>query len=145
MNTKKHRNHARMFKGINIGDKALFKVTITKKMHAIFAKLFEDFSPIHCNDKFASGTKFNKKIGYAFMLTGFLSKLYGEYLPGGSSICIRQEVKFIKPFFINDTITVIGEVINKSESTQFIDIGVTMYRNKNERILKGEGTVQALF
>lgn len=145
MSAKKHRNQAKMFGEINIGDKALFKVTITEETHNAFAELFGDFSPIHCSDKFASGTKFNKKIGYAFMLTGFLSKLYGEYLPGGSSICVRQETKFIKPFFINDTITITGEVINKSESTRFVDIAVTMCRNGNECILKGEGTVQVLF
>ena len=99
-----NRNQAKTFSEIKIGDNAEFSIKITPENHNKFSKLFKDFSPIHTNDEFSSKTKFKKKIGYAFMLTGFLSRLYGEYLPGGSSICIKQESNFIKPFYIGDGI-----------------------------------------
>jgi len=76
-------------------------LTGKKGMLDAFAALSGDYSPIHCDEQFCSKTRFKKRIGYAFLLTGFLSKLYGEHLPGGSSICIKQESKFIKPFRSN--------------------------------------------
>lgn len=97
---RRHRTQAKSFDKINIGDEAQFSVEITEKIHNNFAELFKDFSPIHSNDKFCAQTKFKKKIGYAFMLTGLLSRLYGKYLPGGNSICIKQEAMFIKPFLL---------------------------------------------
>lgn len=142
---KQHYGRAKKFNEINIGDKDSFSVVITEKMHRDFAKLFKDYSPIHSSDKFCLKTRFTKKIGYAFMLTGLLSRFYGRYLPGGSSICVKQEAMFIKPFFINDKIYVYGEVINKSESTKLIEIKIEMLRNAKERIFKGNGIVQALF
>ena len=48
---------ARSFSDIKIGDKAQFEVEINEESHASFAKLFGDFSPIHCDDKFCSKTK----------------------------------------------------------------------------------------
>ncbi|MBW2976546.1 hypothetical protein KY347_03820 [Candidatus Woesearchaeota archaeon] len=139
-----HRNKAKSFSEIKIGDKAEFEVFIGEKLHDSFSNLSGDFSPIHRDDEFCSKTKFEKKIGYAFMLTSFLSRLYGEYLPGGSSICIKQTSNFIKPFFIGDKITVVGEVVNKVESTQFVEIKTEMFRNDAECVFRGNGTVQIL-
>ena len=138
----KHRNEAKSFSEIKIGDKAEFEAFIDEKMHNSFSEMFKDFSPIHCDDAFCLKTKFKKKIGYAFMLTGFLSRLYGEYLPGGSSICIKQTANFIKPFFIGDKITVVGEVTGKVESTKFVEIKSEMLRNGNECVFRGTGIVQ---
>lgn len=141
----KHRNSPKSFSKIKIGDKAEFDIIIDEKMHESFADLFADLSPIHCDPEFCKKTKFGKRLGYGFMLTGLLSRLYGEYLPGGSSICIKQDANFIKPFFIGDKIKVVAEVANKVESTKFIEIKTNMYRDGQECIFRGTGTVQVLF
>jgi len=73
----KHRNKAKSFSGINVGDKVEFEVTIDDNMHKMFSKISGDYSPIHCDDIFSEKTKFGRKIGYAFLLTSFLSRLYG--------------------------------------------------------------------
>lgn len=145
MNRATHHKQAKSFLEISIGDKAQFEVKINEESHVSFAKLFDDFSPIHCDDKFCSKTKFKRRIGYGFMLTGFLSRLYGEYLPGGSSICIKQDARFVKPFFIGDKIKIVGKVVNKMESTHLIEISTEMYRNGKELVFKGTGIVQVLF
>jgi 3-hydroxybutyryl-CoA dehydratase len=140
-----HRNKARNFSEIGVGDKEEFEVIIDESMHTNFSKISGDYSPIHCDDGFSKKTKFGKKIGYAFLLTSFLSKMYGEYLPGGSSVCITQEANFMKPYYIGDKIKVIGEVVNKIESTNFVEIKTEMYRNDTECIFRGNGTVQILY
>jgi 3-hydroxybutyryl-CoA dehydratase len=133
------------FDEIIIGDSAQFEVKVDATLHDHFATLFGDRSPIHCDADFSRQTKFKQQIGYAFMLTGFLSRLYGEYLPGGTSICIMQNARFIKPFYVGDTIRVSGRVSNKIESTHFVEIVSEMHRNGKECIFKGTGTVQVLF
>jgi len=140
-----HRNKAKSFSEIEVGDKEEFEVTIDESMHDTFSKMSGDYSPIHRDDNFSSKTKFKKKIGYAFMLTSFLSRLYGEYLPGGSSVCIKQDANFMKPFFVGDKIKVVGEVVNKIESTKFVEIKSEMYRYNKELIFRGNGTVQILY
>ena len=45
-----------------------------------------------------------KKVGYAFLLTSALSKIYGIYFPGGNELCLHQTCNFKRPFFVNDTL-----------------------------------------
>lgn len=138
-------NCAKAFEDIEIGDEAEFDVTIDINMHEGFSKLIGDYSPIHMDEAFALSTQFNKNIGYGFLLEGLLSRLYGEYLPGGSSICIKQESKFIKPYFVGDNIKVKAKVINKIYSTKFVEIQTSMYRDGEQCIYRGKGLVQVLY
>lgn len=139
-----HRNQPKSFSDINIGDNVEFEIFISEALHQNFSELSGDFSPIHCDEEYCQQTKFKNKIGYAFMLTSFLSRLYGEYLPGGSSICIKQDSKFLKPFYIGDTIKIYAEVVEKSESTKFIEIKSKICRDNGECVFKGIGIVQII-
>jgi aminoglycoside 3-N-acetyltransferase len=133
------------FSDLDVGYETSFKITITKELHESFCNLTGDKSPIHTDKQFSSKTIFGEKIGYGFLLDAFLSKLYSEYITGGSSICIKQESYFIKPFYIGDEIEVIGIISNKINSTKFVEIDVKMFRNSSECIFKGKGIVQVLF
>jgi len=140
----KHRNQAKNFLEIKIGDTAEFEVKIEEKNHLTFSELVGDYSPIHFEKEYYTQTKYGQKIGYGFLLMSFLSRLYGEYLPGGSSICIKQEGKWIKPYFIGDTIKIAAIVINKVNSTHFVEVETKMYRNSHECVFIGKGLVQIL-
>jgi aminoglycoside 3-N-acetyltransferase len=128
------------FSDICTGDRAEFDVLISDEMLSDFANLFKDYSPVHTDEKFCKTTRFGRKIGYAFMLTGFLSQFYGEHLPGGSSVCIKQDANFIKPFFAGDQLRISGEVTGKIESTKFVEIKTEIFSNNN-CIFRGLGTV----
>tara|TARA_B100000315_G_C14329376_1_gene474554 strand:+ start:225 stop:653 length:429 start_codon:yes stop_codon:yes gene_type:complete len=140
-----HRNKAKSFSEIKAGDKEEFEVTVDESIHDAFSKISGDYSPIHCDEEFSSKTKFGKKIGYAFFLTSLLSRFYGEYLPGGSSVCIKQDANFMKPFFIGDKIKIVGEVVSKIESTKFVEIKTEIYKDNKEVIFRGNGIVQILY
>jgi acyl dehydratase len=130
---------AKTFSTINIGDRASFKVLVDRAAQESFLELSGDNSPIHVDEGFCVQSKFGRRIGYAFYLTMLLSRLYGKYLPGGSSICVRQEANFIKPFFIDDWLNVVGVVTGKIESTHFVEIETSIYRRDNELIFRGKG------
>ena len=140
----KHRNKSWKFSEIEIGQKAGFEMEIGLEKHKMFSELVQDYSPIHWDENYFSQTGYKKQIGYGFMLTSLLSTLYGEHLPGGSSICIKQDAKYVQPYFIGDKIKVVGEVIGKSNSTNFVEISTKMYRDDDECVFKGIGTVQVL-
>lgn len=135
---------AKPFDKIEIGDRAEFEVEVDEALHRSFSELVGDHSPIHTNREFSSKTNFKQRIGYAFLLTGFLSRLYGEYLPGGSSVCLSQEVKFPRPFFVGDKLKVVGEVVRKSKATNLVEIKSEIFRNGGERVLQGLGIVQII-
>ncbi|GEM_PF-564195 len=129
---------------INIGDKDSFSVAITKDLHNKFLKLSGDKGPIHTSDEFSKTNGFKKKIGYAFLLESFLSRLYGNHLPGGSSICIKQESKFLHPFYEGDELKIMAEVTSKSESTRLVEIKTEIFNQENKKIFEGKGLVKII-
>lgn len=130
------------FEEINVGDRASFSVTITEEMHNEFSKLSGDTSPIHNDDAYAKENGFEGKIGYAFHISSLLSQLYGMHLPGGSSVCLRQEVSFPNPWYPGDTIAVEAKVVRKIESTRIIEVKVEMRSENGAIVLRGLGVVR---
>ena len=130
------------FEEITVGDKASFFVVLTPEDHEKFAALSGDTSPVHTDDEYARAQGFIGKIGYAFHLSSLLSQLYGIHLPGGSSICLKQESNFSNPWYPGDTITVDAEVVRKSESTKMIEIKTEMKRQDGAQVFRGVGIVK---
>ncbi len=133
------------FDELQPGDAVEFSVTISPADHEAFKHLTGDDSPIHQSPDFARSTVFERPIGYGFHLSSLLSRLYGMLLPGGSSICIRQDSQFIKPFFPGDTIRVQAKVTKKIQSTKFVEVTSEMFRSSSECVFRGVGIVQVLF
>ena len=100
---------------LKIGDSKEFKVDLDEKSHEYFKKFIGDYSPVHIDDEFAKLVGYNKKLAYGFHVTSYLSRLYGEYLPGGGSVCVTQSIKYLKPVYLNQEIIVRGTITNKNE------------------------------
>ncbi len=132
------------FSELKVGDTVEFEVVLGEKEHAAFRELAGDNSPIHSDERFAREAQFEGRIGYGFLLCGLLSRLYGEYLPGGSSICVTQESRFVRPYYPGDTIRVVGSVKARLESTRMVEITTEMFRNGTETVFRGVGMVRVV-
>lgn len=130
------------FVEIAVGDSVEFEVEVNESMHLAFSQLVSDFSAIHTSEDFAAKTNFRRRIGYAFLLTAFLSTLYGEYLPGGTSVCLKQEAKFVRPYYPGDRLRIRGEVVRKLNSARLVELKSEAFRNGQEKIFEGRGVVQ---
>ena len=133
------------FKNIKIGLKKNYSFKITDKIHNDFAKISGDYSPIHQDLKFIKKNKFKKKIGYAFLLTVFLSKIYGMKFPGGNELCLKQICNFKLPFYVGDTLTYQITVISKNNANKLITAAVKVYNQKNKCIFEGSTLLQIKF
>tara|TARA_A100001037_G_C15033777_1_gene582230 strand:- start:310 stop:741 length:432 start_codon:yes stop_codon:yes gene_type:complete len=129
------------FDQIEIGLTKEFNITITQSLVDDFAKISGDFSPIHTNEEFAKTTKFGRKIVHGMLLSSFLSRMVGMYLPGKYALYSTQTLEFHNPCFIGDKITVSSIVNDKSESTKIIKIESKITNKKNQLLLCGEGRI----
>lgn len=94
-----------------IGDKAEFSKTISESDVYLFAGITGDFNPVHVNEEYAKTTIFKRRIVHGLLTSSFICSALGTKLPGEGTIHINQELKFIKPVYIGDTITVRLEII----------------------------------
>lgn len=127
---------------IKIGLIKKFKVKITKKLHNDFLNFSGDESPLHQNRKFCSKNNFKGIVGYGFLITSILSKIYGMYFPGGTELCLRQECNFKKPYYINDILLLQLEVTQINKINKLLSIETKVFRNFKQLIFQGNSLLQ---
>ncbi len=96
---------------LKIGDSAQISKTITEADIELFARATGDFNPVHLDQAYAEKTFFKGRIAHGVFSIGLISSVFGNILPGYGSIYLSQEVKFLVPVRIGDTITAKVEII----------------------------------
>ena len=88
-----------------IGNSASFSKTIGQTDVYMFAGICGDFNEIHINKVAAERSRFKKQICHGMLVSSLISTVIGMQLPGPGSIYLEQDLKFVKPVFIDDTVT----------------------------------------
>lgn len=130
-----------IFNDILIGQREEFTVRITAEIIENFAKLSGDYNPLHTDDDYAKMTKFGKRVSHGMLLSSFFSRLIGMHLPGENALYFSQSLDFQLPCFVDDEITVVGEVIDKSPATKMITVKTTIYNQSNDCLVSGVAKV----
>jgi len=98
-------NNGKSIDEMKIGDCAQIVKTITEGDIELFARATGDFNPVHLDAAYAEKTMFKGRIAHGLLSVGFFSTILGNILPGHGTIYLSQEVKFLAPVRIGDTIT----------------------------------------
>jgi 3-hydroxybutyryl-CoA dehydratase len=96
---------------LKIGDSSQISKTITESDIELFARATGDFNPVHLDQAYAEKTPFKERIAHGLLSVGLFSTILGNILPGHGTIYLSQEVKFLAPVKIGDTITARVEVM----------------------------------
>jgi 3-hydroxybutyryl-CoA dehydratase len=126
---------------LHLGDTAEFSKTISESDIYLFAGITGDFNPAHINETYAQKTFFKTRIAHGILLGGFISTIIGTKLPGPGSIYIRQELKFLAPARIGDTITARVEVTQIQADKNRITLRTTCTNQDNTLVIDGEATI----
>jgi len=96
------------------GRSVTFEKTITERDINFFAEISGDFSPNHVDEEFMKKSKYGKRIAHGALLVGYMSttstmifEKYPAEDKNSTAVSLGYDrIRFIKPVFINDTITV---------------------------------------
>ena len=122
---------------IFIGQQESFTINITESMVEKFSNLSGDLNPLHMDNKFAESSSFNKRIVHGMLLASFFSQLIGMKLPGKHALYFSQTLNFRSPCYIDDQIEVVGEVTEKSDSTQIITVSTSIFNESKTCLIDG--------
>ena len=129
---------------LHIGQKIEFTEVISESMVEKFAKLSGDYNPHHMDESYAEKTRFKKRVCHGMLLASLFSRLTGMYLPGKGSLYFSQSLNFISPAFIDDKVTVEGEIVKISRSTGIITLKTRIIKENNIELVTGEANVVVL-
>lgn len=119
-----------------IGDEVRFSKTITEADVWAFGGISGDFNPIHMDERYANSSMFKTRIAHG-MLTASLIDYTLNALMGPGGIHISQELKFLAPVKIGDSIQVISSVVDKIESKNRLVIKTIMKNQEDRVVLEG--------
>ena len=125
------------YNDISIGRQESFIIKITESMVEKFSNLSGDLNPLHMDNEFAESSLFKKRIVHGMLLASFFSQLIGMKLPGKHALYFSQTLNFRSPCYIDDQIEVVGEVIEKSDSTQIITVSTTIFNKSKTCLIDG--------
>lgn len=127
---------------IGIGDVAFLKTTISREKVKRFINLSGDNNPLHFDEKIAQKLGFEKPISHGMLLASYFSTLVGKYFLKKHNLYLSQNINFIKPVFVGETVIVRGRVKNKIKSLRILEIETVIINKKREEVVKGIAKVK---
>lgn len=126
---------------IQIGDSASFTKTVTESDIALYAGISGDFNPAHIDAESAKEGMFGQRIAHGMLSAGFISNVLGNQLPGPGTIYMGQELRFVKPVFIGDTVTATVTVKEKIVEKNRLKLDTVVTNQRGEAVITGAATV----
>tara|TARA_B100000579_G_C22839942_1_gene860889 strand:- start:2172 stop:3356 length:1185 start_codon:yes stop_codon:yes gene_type:complete len=127
---------------IFVGLSKELKHTITTNDIEKFVELTGDDNRLHVDEEFASKTKFKHPVVHGMLGASFISTIIGTKLPGDGALWFSQNMEFILPVRINDTITVRAEVIKMEHKDKIIHISTEIFNQKKQIVVRGVAKVK---
>ena len=103
-----------------IGDFKQSSTLVTEDMVNIFANISGDNNPIHLDLEYTSNTIFKEKIAHGILISGFISALIANEMPGNGSIYLKQNLEFKAPVKLNDIVTTKITILNIEGNKYFL-------------------------
>ena len=126
---------------LEIGQSARFSKTVTESDIYLYAGISGDFNPAHVNEDYASRTFFKTRIAHGMLSASFISTVIGTLLPGPGSIYLRQEVNFLAPVKIGDTVTAVAEVVEIDTEKKKVRLNTTCTIQDGTKVIEGQALV----
>lgn len=122
---------------LEVGMSASFTKTISETDVYMFAGISGDFNPMHLNEEFAKLTPFGTRIAHGALPQSLIAPVLGMKLPGLGTVIPEITVKFRRPTYFGDTITAVGEVVEKIEKKRWVRMELRWTNQKGELVAEG--------
>jgi 3-hydroxybutyryl-CoA dehydratase len=127
--------------GLKMGDSASFSKTIAESDVYLYAGVTGDLNPAHINEEYAKKTFFKTRIVHGMLLGGLISTVFSSKLPGPGTIYIRQELNFLAPVLMGNTVTATVEVFEIDMEKNRVKMKTICKNQDGVTVVDGEALV----
>lgn len=133
----------RTYDEITVGDSAGLSRTYTRQDIDLFAVISGDVNPAHMDPSYAQGDLFHRVIAHGMLSAGLISSVLGTKLPGPGTIYLGQDLRFLKPVDIGDTLTATLTVTEKHPPKGDLVMDCVCTNQHGETVVSGTAHVRA--
>jgi 3-hydroxybutyryl-CoA dehydratase len=124
-----------------LGQQAQFEKTITETDIQLFAGISGDINPVHISKTAGDNSIFGARVAHGILVSGLTSAVLGMQLPGPGTIYLGQELRFLAPVFIGDTITAEVEISEIDLDRNIVKLTTRSINQQGHTVISGVATV----
>lgn len=133
----------RPFDEIAVGDSASLSRVLTRDDITLFAAVTGDVNPAHTDPQFAAEHPFHRVIAHGMWSAGLISALLGTRLPGAGTIYVAQDLRFLAPVGLGDTVTARVVVSARDVATRHVTLDCRCTNQDGHAVVEGTARVIA--
>jgi len=126
------------FEAFRVGDRATFTKTFTEEDVRRFAELSGDDHPAHRDGAYAEQSRYGRPVVHGMLTASLLSTTNGLLLGTPGAVSIEQNLRFLRPVFVGDTITATTEVVKLLPEQRRLRCRTTCTNQNGEDVLVGD-------
>ena len=123
------------------GDYDTFSKTISESDVYLYAGITGDLNPAHVDEEYARNTFFKSRIAHGMLTGGLISTVVGTKLPGPGSIYREQNLVFLAPVRIGDTITARVEIVEVDTEKNKIILHTPCTNQEGTMVVDGKAVI----
>jgi phosphate acetyltransferase len=133
----------RTFDEMIVGETACLSHTVTQRDIDLFAAATGDVNPAHVDPVYAETDMFHHIIIHGMWGAGLISAVLGTRLPGPGTIYLGQELRFLHPVSIGDTMTAKVTVREKKSAKGDVTLDCVCTNQRGETVITGTAYTRA--
>jgi phosphate butyryltransferase len=133
----------RTFAEMIVGETASLSHTVTQRDIDLFAVATGDVNPAHVDPVYAETDMFHHIIIHGMWGAGLISAVLGTELPGPGTIYLGQEMRFLRPVSIGDTMTAKVTVREKKPAKSDVTLDCVCTNQRGEIVITGTAYTRA--
>lgn len=116
---------------------------ITEEEVNAFGRLSGDLNPLHMDETFASHSPFGRRVAHGLLTAAMVSTTHTD-LTGPGFVYVGQELRFLGPVFIGDTIAVNVTVVEKKPAKRILIMDTVVRNQGGDLVLRGLSALKEL-
>jgi len=106
-----------------------------------FAGLTGDFNPYHVDAEFARRSRFGRRTVHEMLAGGLVSAVLSSKLPGQSAGYLSQQMEFLAPVFIGDTVTAVVSVTAWQPEKRIVTLKTECFNQDGVQLMTGQAVL----
>src|SRR5271169_749121 len=121
-----------------VGDSVQLAKTFGDAEIEKFAELTGDRNPLHMDEAFAARTRFKRRIAQGILSASLISTCVGMRLPGTGALYLAQRLRFVKPVYVGDTVTLTATGSHIGQDKPLLTLSTIWTNQHGQKVIEGE-------
>lgn len=118
------------------------QVTLSPALVESFAVLSGDRNPVHLVPEAAQEYGYSRPFAHGAILSAVVSKIIGMKVPGPGAVWISQNMEWLKPVFVGETVCVEAEIDQASPGAGLLTLKLRASNESGQQVMQGGAKVK---